>query len=514
MEAQSNPPLQKEKPQSRGILEMTASEARAFFLKGSTYSDVSLPQYIEFEPLIHQVSGYLGSRRLTDLYGGGKPEEFEGVNYRFFSNRDGKYAWRPYQFIHPALYVSLAHRITEPDHWETITKRFATYSEDSRIRCVSLPVESLGKGTDKAAMVSRWYDKTEQESIKLALDYEYVFHTDVTDCYGSIYTHSVAWALHGRAIAKAERNNKQLIGNVIDYHLRAMANGQTNGIPQGCKFMDFIAEMILGYADLELSQRLETPDGTPPVQFQILRYRDDYRIFVHDPQVGEHVLKVISEVLSELGMKLGPQKTSYSSEVIKHSIKEDKRYWTEHKRVERGLQKQLMLIHSLAQKYPNSGSLVRALTEYLRRLERVKAPKSDVVVLISILVDIMFRNPRTYPVAAAILSKLISCHGDISDRFAMIEKVKRRFESIPNTGHLDLWLQRITYYCDLDIGYAEPLCHVVAGTDTKIWNSDWLNDSTRSMIDPRAIVNRKKLNELTYVIGHEEVEMFPEYEGT
>ena len=44
--------------------------------------------------------------------------------------------------------------------------------------------------------------------------------------------------------------------------------------------MDFIAEMVLGFADTELSVRI---DSEKIKDFRILRYRDDYRIFVNNP---------------------------------------------------------------------------------------------------------------------------------------------------------------------------------------------------------------------------------------
>jgi len=90
----------------------------------------------------------------------------------------------------------------------------------------------------------------------LAFDFAYVLHGDITDCYASIYTHSIAWALHGKSTAKAKRRDLSLSGNAIDFRLQNMQHGQTNGIPQGSVLVDLIAEMVLGYADLELSQRL------------------------------------------------------------------------------------------------------------------------------------------------------------------------------------------------------------------------------------------------------------------
>jgi len=67
-----------------------------------------------------------------------------------------------------------------------------------------------------------------------------------------------------------------LLGNVIDDNLRNMTYGQTNGIPQGSVLMDFIAEIVLGYTDLELSHKI---NQLKIEDYQIIRYRDDYRIF-------------------------------------------------------------------------------------------------------------------------------------------------------------------------------------------------------------------------------------------
>ena len=44
----------------------------------------------------------------------------------------------------------------------------------------------------------------------------YVLHTDIAQFYPSIYTHSVPWVLHTKAVAKASINNMALVGNVLD----------------------------------------------------------------------------------------------------------------------------------------------------------------------------------------------------------------------------------------------------------------------------------------------------------
>ena len=115
------------------------------------------------------------------------------------------------------------------------------------------------------------------------------------------------WALHTKSEAKKKENRTdlKLIGNQIDKHIQDMRHGQTNGIPQGSVLMDFIAEMVLGYADLELSGEIETVGIS---DYLILRYRDDYRIFVNNPRDGEQIVKLLTEVTISLGLKLNPSK--------------------------------------------------------------------------------------------------------------------------------------------------------------------------------------------------------------
>jgi RNA-directed DNA polymerase len=146
-------------------------------------------------------------------------------------------------------------------------------------------------------------EELEQRSIEFALDYGYLIQTDITDCYGSIYTHSIAWAIHGKDVAKQEKQNKSLIGNIIDSDIQDISYGQTNGIPQGSVLMDFIAEILLGYADSELSGKIEDCAIT---DYHILRYRDDYRVFINNPQDGERIVKLLTKVMIDLGLKLNP----------------------------------------------------------------------------------------------------------------------------------------------------------------------------------------------------------------
>lgn len=495
------------------ILELNNTDARQFFLKEESYINFDLPTYFVFENLLQDVSNYIDEQELPTFYSTYLneqqqtkrcfPAQFEDVNYKFLNNRDGKFAWRPFQLIHPALYVSLVNKITEQKNWNVIVDRFVQFQANPKIRCYSIPLRSEGIQSDNAVLVGEWWQEIEQQSLELALKYEYVLHTDISDCYGSIYTHSVPWAIHTKPVAKRQRG-LNLIGNSIDKHLQNMAFGQTNGIPQGSVLMDFIAEMVLGYADLKLSDRI----GKNIQDYEIIRYRDDYRIFSNNPQTAEQITKILTEILIELGMRLNAQKTFVSNNIIKSSIKPDKLYWMQNKKGTKGIQEHLLIIHSFSELYPNSGSLSKELFKYYNRIKSITETKQNIPVLASILIDIMYKNPRTYPIATAILSKLLSLIEETDKKNEILNLVSQRFEKIPNTGHMKIWLQRLTIKQDRQRQYSEKLCEKVNNKALPIWNSDWLENNLKNLIETTDIIDETVIENMDIVIAKEEVELF------
>ena len=492
-------------PQRKSVLELSSQEARKFFLKEESYNTLDLPPYLVFKDLLTAVDQELDGKTLSDLTS--NPRDYDDINYTILNNKDGKYAWRPFQLIHPVLYVSLVHRLTEDDHWDLLIDRFKDFSKNKKIQCYSIPVVSFSQENDKAEQISQWWQEIEQKSIELSLEYEYLIETDVTDCYGAIYTHSIAWSLHSKPQAKKKRNDKKLLGNIIDKLIQDMLHGQTNGIPQGSVLMDFISEMVLGYADVLLTEKIA--ENQAVVDYRILRYRDDYKIFVNNPQDGDLILKLLTEIMIELGLKLNPNKTTSSNNIIRASVKLDKQSWLYRKQTGKSLQKHLLVIYDHANEYPNSGSLAIALGDYYRRLMRLDVLKEAPLPLISIAAEMAYRNPRVYSTCAAILSKLISAIKDPEEKRLVIEKIIQKFDKIPNTGHMQIWLQRITKPLLEDFTYEEPICQLVSGSTIQIWNNNWITSSTlRNKVDLSKIVDKKILAELKTVVPIEEVELF------
>jgi hypothetical protein len=497
------------------VLELSHIEAEQLFLKQKSYCSIDLPEYFIFQLLLDKLSRNITATKLSNIWTK-NPKSVIDVNYTFYTNKDGKFAWRPLQLINPVIYIFLVRKITEETNWRFIVERFAKFQINKQVKCCSIPVlsENDENKTDKATTVLNWWSIVEQQSLELSLNFNCLLNTDITDCYGSIYTHTIPWALHGKDIIKdnwlkPKKERQDFTGDKIDEIIESMQYGQTNGIPQGSVLMDFIAEMVLGYADMLLSEKIENEKIT---DYQILRYRDDYRIFTNSQEDAVKITKLLTEVLIGLNLRLNSSKTFISTDVIQDAVKPDKMYYLGAKKEDKNLQKTLLLIHSLAKKYPNSGSVIRALSNFQRKIyKKQKIEKENIKILISIIVDIAYKNPKTYSMTIAILSKLLLSLNDNDAINNTIASIEKKFDKIPNVGHLQIWLQRLTLKINKNKNYDEKLCRKIIDDRITIWNIDWLNDNIKNIFARQPIIDKDYIQNMEQIIKPEEVQLFEVY---
>src|ERR1017187_9808261 len=165
------------------ILSLKSFEAKAYFLEADNYVSLDLPPYFTFEEILSKTANYMGNKGIHEFFDttilNGKeqktnPQDVEGVNYRLIGNKDGEFGWRPFEIIHPALYVALVNEITHPKNWATILDRF-NYFQKAEIKCESMPFVSEDEEKHKAHQIKRWWENVEQAGIKLSLHFSYVY---------------------------------------------------------------------------------------------------------------------------------------------------------------------------------------------------------------------------------------------------------------------------------------------------------------------------------------------------
>lgn len=491
------------------IVEMSSSEARKFLLKPQSYVPLKLPEYFDFSGVIDEACKKLKGHNLNDLIDNKlKPKDIENVNYTILINKDGKYDWRPITIVHPMLYVNLVNLITEKDNWKLVTEKFIEYQNNPKIKCISLPIESKSKKTDLQVTILNWWENLEQASIKLSLDFEYCVKTDITNCYGSLYTHTIPWAIHGKDESKKNRKSRGSLGNKIDKIIQDMQYGQTNGIPQGGVLFDLISEIVLGYADTLLTDEL---NNLHVKNYQIIRYRDDYRIFANSNEDANIIVRALSDVLADLNMHFNSKKTEATKDIIGSSIKKDKLYWMAREDIvfSQNLEKSLIQIFILSKKYPNSGSVMKALSEYQKKIMKLKklnrSPR-NVDQLIAILADIMVTSPKSMPNCIAILSNIFE-HIDENRIITFEQMILQKLSAIPNIGHTEIWLQRLLFLIEAEnFKFKDELCNKASDGDL-IWNSDWLDDK----FDESTVFNKEIAENLSLTIPFDQVNFFEEY---
>lgn len=199
----------------KSVIKMNNNDAKTFFLKKESYFNLELPEYYNLENIIGNVMSVVGQETDFKKFKCGNSRDYESINYKMICNKDGKYGWRPFEIIHPLKYIELVSVITNSENWTIIQKRFKDYSKNKKIRCCSIPGESPSKKYDKKSVILSWWSQFEQRSITYSLKYNYMAKTDITNCYPSIYTHSIAWAIHTCEYCKDHKNDA-ILGNIID----------------------------------------------------------------------------------------------------------------------------------------------------------------------------------------------------------------------------------------------------------------------------------------------------------
>ncbi|MFZ0034987.1 MAG: RNA-directed DNA polymerase [Sedimentisphaerales bacterium] len=205
------------------------------------------------------------------------------------------------------MHSDIAAEIAE--NWDTILdiifhhkKRIYTYS-------FPIPLSSATPGEIGALragrMIYEWIEMAENDLVEEAYAYKYLVRTDVKNFYPSVYTHSIAWAIHKRSVIRSGSNryNYSFLGNRLDKLFQNANDGCTNGLPIGPVVSDLIAEVILSAVDLSISRRLSE------AKILALRFKDDYRFLCRTQEDCKMVTKLLQRGLKEFNLLLNEDKT-------------------------------------------------------------------------------------------------------------------------------------------------------------------------------------------------------------
>lgn len=220
-----------------------------------------------------------------------KTREFSTVVFHLTRNNN---APRIVEIPHPISYYRLCNEIKK--NWTEIIKRIGEI-DDYVDRSMVIPKPN---NLNKRLVSMLSYNKNKDEKF-LTLDKsfqsKYYVHADIANCYPSIYSHSIPWALVGHQEAKDNMTDKTKWYNKIDFAIRAMQRNETVGIAIGPDTSSLISELVLTRIDKELSE------------YKYLRYIDDYKCFCKTKEDADTFLRKLGKELQKYHLRLNPKKT-------------------------------------------------------------------------------------------------------------------------------------------------------------------------------------------------------------
>ena len=141
------------------------------------------------------------------------------------------------------------------------------------------------------------------KSLKDSFGCNYRVNTDISGCFGSVYSHSIPWAILGIDEAKDRVGTPELgkhWSEKLDLHVRRSKRNETLGIPIGPATSSIIVELILGEIDKKLLE----------AGYKFHRYIDDYVCFCKSEDDSKKFIQILGNELRRYKLNLSLAKTS------------------------------------------------------------------------------------------------------------------------------------------------------------------------------------------------------------
>ena len=528
---------------AKNILSLTSNEVLDFFMKSEQFHGFELPEYFVFDEVLKYVREKVGDTPYEKcLQEGISPESLSDVNLDLLLNKDGRYAVRPIMLANPFLYYFLVREVCNEENWAIVKGLFDKFKVPHITSCAIPVIPKEKEVFHKATTINNWWNSMEQRSIELSLEYRYMFVTDITNCYGSVNPQTFDWAFSLKGTSFETESESKIAKNILRF-LRAFQQGRNIGIPQGSAIFDFVGEIVLGYSDLLLHEALqakakeyEEQSKTFPA-YEIIRYRDDYRIFCNNREALEDISYILQQVLERLNFRMNSQKTKISDSIVTDAVKSDKLAYIYNTPIfnKKGVdfdsfEKHLLYILMFAREYPDSGSVKTMLSDIDKRIEYWLNPKEEqegkepkkpnyipggsVRAMSAICTQIALENVGCSHYALRVISRMIDSLKEMKEKQAIIYLVYHKLCNQPNSDYNQLWLQNITYTQDKKHGtspYALRLCQLVAGKAVDpLWNNDWLKPELATSLPYDSVVDGETLKKVTPVITFRETRRYEE----
>lgn len=201
---------------------------------------------------------------------------------------------------HPIAYYNLVEVIH--DNWSEVKSHIASQTNIQFHKVSKIHLRKR-KGTKSLFKMNyKTYEDESVQDVDLVIGKRYKVSADISNCYPSIYSHSIPWALMGKEEAKSKSKDSSLWQNKLDFYLRNTKNQETNGILIGPHTSNLIAELILITVDNNLHR----------ANYKFTRHIDDYTCYAPTKEKAERFLIDLSQELKKFELTLNHKKSEIS----------------------------------------------------------------------------------------------------------------------------------------------------------------------------------------------------------
>ena len=129
---------------------------------------------------------------------------------------------------------------------------------------------------------------------------KYIVYADISNCFPSIYNHSIEWVIDGKEEGKRRDNKTNTWAKKLEKRVRNLKSNETNGILIGPDASNIISELILTEVDYQLDKAKFS---------SYIRHIDDYKYFAKSENDAEAFLSELAKQLEKVELRLNDKKT-------------------------------------------------------------------------------------------------------------------------------------------------------------------------------------------------------------
>lgn len=201
---------------------------------------------------------------------------------------------------------------------EKVANSFYSKNENSNYDYKSFDIETINSEINRKHASSyfsyRGYNRLHKifnsdQFMALEKKFQNFWMIDVANCFDSVYTHTISWAVKGKIEAKKNVGYENQFCSKFDRLMQRSNNNETNGIAIGPEVSRVFAEIIFQDADVKIIKRLNESYGLNyGIDYTFFRYVDDFLIFSNSDSLCSSVSGCVSDVLSEYNLYLNDSK--------------------------------------------------------------------------------------------------------------------------------------------------------------------------------------------------------------